>query len=102
MHSEREWVVYGTFGLSRTLFRRKVKTPGAPHQTHASCVVDTTGFGEIGETPSVRRSQQKRQKNYDKQDLKLHIQKWDLIRGMITLSVHWTCWRPVTHAQTWA
>jgi len=22
--------------------------------------------------------------------------------GMITLSVHWTCCRPVTHAQTWA
>jgi len=20
---------------------------------------------------------------------------------MITLSVHWTCWKPVTHAQTW-
>jgi len=22
--------------------------------------------------------------------------------GMITLSVHWMCWRPVMHAQTWA
>jgi len=22
--------------------------------------------------------------------------------GMITLSVHWMCWRPVTHAQTQA
>jgi len=21
---------------------------------------------------------------------------------MITLSIHWTCLRPVTHAQTWA
>jgi len=23
-------------------------------------------------------------------------------KGMITLSVHWTGWRPVTHALTWA
>ena len=25
-----------------------------------------------------------------------------ILNGMITLSAHWTCCRPVTHAQTWA
>jgi len=33
---------------------------------------------------------------------KWHNQLNTCQEGIITLSVHWTCWRPVTHAQTWA